>query len=111
MSQRFREEWQAKYKIAMGQRVGGIDDFKFMQETAMVHMDERELVGYCRAFSILFPEVKKFKEFLEDKAIPALIMIGRGRWYRDTITDLSLGLSKQAKDDKAEDVGELLEEE
>jgi len=110
VSDSFRAEWEIKKKIAMGQRVGGIKDYEFMQETAMVHLNERELIAYAKGFKILFPHAKGFIKFLEEKAIPVLTIIGRGRWYRDTITDLSLALSKGERGQDREDTRDVLEE-
>jgi len=75
-----------------------------------VHLNERELIAWCHAFKILFPEAKGFNEFLEVKAIPALTKIGLGRWYRDQITDLSLALSGKKKTDNVQDTKDVLEE-
>lgn len=106
----FRAEWDIKKKIAMGERVGGLTEYLFMQETAMVHLEEREFIAYCKGFGILFPQAKRFIKFLEEKAIPVLTVIGRGRWYRDTITDLALALSKSGKKIDSQDAVDILEE-
>jgi len=107
----YGSEWEIKKKTGMGQQVGGLTEFKDMQESACVHVQEREQIGYARAFQVLFPDVEKFNEFLEKKAIPALIKIGRSRWYRDVLTDLSLALSVRGDTRAREDVSKLVEEE
>jgi len=107
----YGSEWEIKKKTGMGQQLGGIKEFKDLQESACVHVQERELIAYCRAFKILFPKAKEFNEFLEKKAKPALIAIGRGRWYRDVLTDLSLALSVRGDTRAREDVSKLVEEE
>jgi len=107
----YGSEWEVKKKTGMGQQLGGLKEFKDMQESACVHVQERELIGYARAFQVLFPDVKKFNEFLNTKVIPALTKIGRSRWYRDVLTDLSLGLSVRGDTRAREDVSKLVEEE
>jgi len=107
----YGSEWEVKKKTGMGQQVGGLDQFKDMQESACVHVQERELIAYGRAFKILFPQAEKFNQFLDEKAIPALQVIGRGRWYRDVLTDLSLALSVRGDTRAREDVSKLVEEE
>lgn len=107
----YGSEWEVKKKTGMGQQLGGLDEFKDLQESACVHVQERELIAYCRAFKILFPKATNFNQFLEKKAKPALIAIGRGRWYRDVLTDLSLGLSVRGKTDQKEDVSKLVDKE
>ena len=106
----WKAEWETKTKIAMGERVGAIKQFLFMQETAMVHLDERELIAYCKAYPLICPEDKEFNAFLEKVGIPVLTLVGRGKWYRDTITDLSLALSSKKRRDDTEDAGDILEE-
>lgn len=106
----YRAEWETRTKIAMGERVGALKQFLFMQETAMVHLEERELIAYCKAYPLIFTEDKEFNDFLQETAIPVLILIGRGKWYRDTITDLSLALSSKKRRDDAEDAKDILEE-
>jgi hypothetical protein len=105
-------DWrEIKQKIAMSERVGKREEFKSLQETACVHLEEREQIGYIRAFNIICGEDgdKDFKEFLEKKGIPALVEIGRGRWYRDTITDLGLALSSGKTESTTEDAEGILD--
>ncbi len=107
-------DWRdTKQKIAMSEKVGKREDFKGLQETACVHLEEREQIGYIRAFNIIVGEDgdKDFKDFLEKKGIPALIEIGRGKWYRDTITDLGLALSSGKSEDKTEDAEGIIDAE
>ena len=107
----FNQEWETARKIAMGERVGGLDDFKDMQENACVHVEERELIAWCKVFPLIFPKEKEFNKFLKETAIPALKIVGRGKWYRDTLTDLALALSSKQKGKDAEDTGDVLGEE
>jgi hypothetical protein len=99
-------------KISMGERVGKL--VPFLKDTACVHVNERELIGNVRAFQVLLddtdPESKEFKDWLTQKAIPALTYIGLGKWYRDTITDLALALSKKKVRQESEDLSGLYEE-
>ena len=111
MSYRPFPEWDTRQKIAMGEKVGRIELFKFLQETACVHIEEREVIAWCHAYKIINPEDKEFNNFLDKIMIPVLIKVGRGRWYRDTITDLSLALSARGKSTQEEDIGEALKEE
>lgn len=95
-------EWNWKdtgQKVAMGEQVGKI--LKFLQETACIHVEEREYISIMKMYVDLFPEDKKFIEYLKTRAIPAFKHLGYGKWYRDVITDLALALSaKGAKDGK-----------
>ena len=105
-------DWRTqKQKIAMGEKVGRLKEFEDLQETACVHIEERELIAYIGVFELLNPDAKEFNEFLQTKAKPALIKIGRQKWYRDTITDLSLALSHRKRSKKSEDAKNVLEEE
>jgi len=54
----------------LGQEIGKIEPF--LAETSCMNYDERELVAYCQIYSIIFPEDKDFKKFLDKQAIPAL---------------------------------------
>ncbi len=101
-------DWDTKRKISMSQKVGGI--IPFLKDTACVHLEQREMIAYCDAFIILFPEQKGFNRFLEKKATPALLRIGLGRWYRDQITDLGLALSQGGTGRQTEDTRGVLDE-
>ena len=111
MSYRPFPEWDTRQKMAMGEKVGRIELFKFLQETACVHVEEREDIAWCHAYMILNPEDKEFNGFLEKVAIPVLVKVGRGRWYRDTVTDLSLALSARSGSKQTEDTKKVLDEE
>lgn len=110
----FTAEWTFRKKTAMGQQVGVLPLYQDLKETACVHVDQRELIAWCKAFPTLFPaenqEEKDFAEFLTKQAIPTLQAVGRARWYRDIITDLALALSSKDKGATSEDVGKLLDE-
>lgn len=84
-------------KRLLSQRIG--QDNKFLAETACMNREEREMVSYIEAFSLLFhdPSLNEF--------IKPLIAIGRGKWGRDIITDLGLLLGD--KDTESEDVSEI----
>lgn len=105
----FREEWQTKAKISMAEKVGKV--LGELQETACVHIEEREIIAYCKIYMFLNPEDKEFNEFLKELAIPSFIELGRQRWYRDTITDLGLALSGKRSGTQTEDTGDILEKE
>jgi len=112
MSKRDFLDWRTtQQKIAMGEKVGRLKEFKDLQETACVHLEERELVAYIGVYELVNPEDKEFIKFLKEVAKPALIKIGRQRWYRDTITDLSLALSYKERSTRTEDAKDSLEEE
>lgn len=90
-------------KIAMGERVGKI--LESLQETACVHMEERESIATIKMFAKLFEkdadkDIKDFIEYLQTSVIPALKELGYGRWYRDVITDLALAMAKKGRSDK-----------
>ena len=91
---------------AMSTRVGKI--IPFLQQTACMNREEREIIAWCKVFKILFPQVEDFNKFLEEKAIPAMIVLGQANWERDVVTDLGLAESKQKR--KTENVKETLEE-
>ncbi len=107
----FKADWVIKKKTAMGQQVGGLKDFKDMSDTALIHVEERELLAWSSCYPMICPKDKKFNKFLQEIAIPILKRVGRARWYRDIITDLSLALSSSRKGDEREDVANLLEDE
>ena len=93
-------EWNWKdtgQKIAMGEQVGKI--LKNLQETACIHVEEREYIAIMRMYIELFPEDEKFIKYLTERAIPAFKHLGYGKWYRDVITDLALALSARDKKD------------
>lgn len=75
----------------LSQKVAKFD--KFLSLTACLNIEERELIGYCRAFTKLFPANKEFNEFLEKKIIPAFVVIGQSKWFRSELTDLGFKLS------------------
>ena len=105
-------DWRTqKLKMGMGEKVGRIKEFKDLQETACVHIEERELIAYIEVYGLVNPEDKELIKFLEEVAKPALIKIGRARWYRDTITDLSLALSFRERSKETEDTKGILGEE
>lgn len=91
----------------MGERVGRI--IKFLQSTACVHVEERELLAWLEMYKKLFPEDKEFIVWLDERAIPSFVILGQGRWYRDTITDLALALSqKKVSSESTEDTKDIL---
>lgn len=94
-------------KIAMSERVGKI--LKFMQETACVHVEERELIAWCEVYPLIVPEDKDFIKFLKEVVKPVFVKVGQGRWYRDTITDLGFALSGKESDKKQEDTSKILD--
>ena len=85
-------------KVAMGERVGRI--LSDLQETACIHVEQREQIAFARMYSKLCPEDKEFNEFLEKQAIPALKVLGYNRFYRDVITDLALALGRNKRQSK-----------
>jgi len=107
----YGSEWEVKKKTGMGQQVGALEKFKDLQETACVHVQQRELVAWCRVFPLICPEEKDFNKILEERFIPALIKVGRGRWYRDVLTDLSLALSVRGDTRQKQDAKDVLREE
>ncbi len=111
MSSDFGSEWRLqRQKISMSERAGRIDDLKFLQETACVHIEEREFIAFCKAFLVFFPK-SKMRGTLEKKFMASALIVGRGRWYRDTITDLGFALSKSTKEPMGEDASAILDAE
>lgn len=103
-------EWRlTKQKISMSEKVGRI--LGFMKDTACVHVEQREEIAFCEIYKLINPDDKGFNEFLDGVAIPALVKLGQGRWYRDTITDLGFALSGRKVSRVEEDAKGILEEE
>jgi len=110
MSYKAWSEWsKTREKIAMSQKVGKLKEFKSMQQTACVHINEREVIALCRIYQMINPEDKDFNKYLTNVAIPSLIVLGRSRWYRDTITDLGFALSGTTVSSATEDTKKILE--
>lgn len=80
-----------------------------MQDTACVHVEERESIAWCLVYGIINPEDEKFNKFLNEIAIPSLTKVGQARWYRDTITDLGFALSALKGKGREEDTADILE--
>lgn len=99
--------YKSRQKIAMSEKVGR--ELKELQFTACVHLNERILIAKCKIYKLMFPEDTEFIEFLDKVGIPALIELGRQKWYRDQITDLGLALSGRDRGGKAEDTSDILE--
>ena len=81
----------------------------FFNQTACLHPQEREIVGYCEAYRTIFGSKDNFAKFLKDKAIPALQKIGISRWPRTELTDLGLRISN--KDTETVDIVTMSPEE
>lgn len=90
----------------MGERVGKI--LPFLAETACVHVEEREMAAWCEVYALMFPNDKEFIDWLRKVAKPAIIKLGQGKWYRDTVTDLALGLSRGKTAKKTESTEDIL---
>jgi len=110
MSDKGFPDWRlTQRKIAMSEKVGKL--LEFMQETACVHVKEREVIGWLDAYGMINPEDEDFKKFLKEVAKPVLIRVGRAKWYRDTITDLGFALSAKEATTTEEDVSKVLDAE
>lgn len=83
----------------------------FMKETACVHVEEREMIAWIKAYPLICPIDKNFNKFLMEVVNPVLMKVGRARWYRDTITDLGFALASRGKDTTTEDTKNILHEE
>lgn len=81
----------------LSQKVAEIEPFYNL--TACLNPEERELIGFCKAYSIMFPEDKDFNMFLEEKITPMLKAIGISKWPRGEITDLGLRLGRGDRED------------
>lgn len=93
-------DWrESRHKISMGERVGKL--IPFLKQTACIHLNERELIAWLKIYALLNPQEIEFNKWLEKTAIPAFQYLGWGNWYRDTITDLALALSRGKASDKA----------
>lgn len=78
----------------------------FFNQTACLHPQEREIIGYCEAYISMFGEKDEFAKYLKKKVIPALQKIGIARWPRTELTDLGLAIS--AKDTEEVDMTEFV---
>jgi len=114
----YKDDWDTAKKISMSERIGSIKAFKALVATACVHIEQREDIAYVNMFlkyvrftKVKDPDLTGFVNFLRGFAIPALTILGRQKWYRDTITDLGLGLSGKPRGGQIEDTSKLLEEE
>lgn len=87
----------------LSQRLAIIEPF--FNQTACLHPEEREIVGYCQAYIEMFGDKDNFAKFLKTKAIPALQKIGISRWPRTELTDLGLRISN--KDTEEVDISYL----
>ena len=111
MSYKGYADWRGeKQKVSMSEDIGVLERFKDLQESACVHVEERELIAWCHAYGIINPQDKGFKDFLEKIAIPVLVRVGRAKWYRSEVSDLGLALSTRKRVSKSEDTGKVLEE-
>lgn len=90
----------------MSERVGKEEET--LRDTACIHVVERELIGFCKAYPLIVPEDKEFNKYLKEVAIPVLTIIGRSRWYRDQITDLGLALSMSESKTQTQDTKNIL---
>ena len=81
----------------LSQRLAIIEPF--FNQTACLHPQEREIVGYCEAYIEIFGDNDNFSKFLKEKAIPALQKIGISRWHRTELTDLGLRISNKDMQD------------
>ena len=64
----------------------------FLRLTACLNPEEREIIGYCKAYKI-FSGKTPFTEFLEKKVIPAFVIIGMSRWDRSELSDLGFKIA------------------
>ena len=91
----------------LSQRVAMLEPF--FNITACLNPEERQLIGYCEAYRIMFGDQdKEFSQFLQEKAIPMLEKIGISRWPRTELTDLGLKISN--KDEEEVSLGVSTEE-
>jgi hypothetical protein len=72
----------------LGQFVG--EEIPFLRETSCMSNDMRECLAYVDVFVKYFCEDEELKQFLKEKARPALKVIGFALWKRDTVTDMAL---------------------
>jgi hypothetical protein len=73
-----------------------------------VHVEEREIIAAMRMFMTLFPDEKEFNKWIQERATPAFIELGHGKWYRDVITDLALALGGKRDNKTVQKVDESL---
>lgn len=81
----------------LSQRLAAIEPF--FNQTACLHAEEREIIGYCEAYVTLFGKKDEFARYLKDKVMPALQKIGISRWPRTELTDLGLRISNKDTED------------
>ena len=111
MSYKGYSDWRSvQEKISMSEKIGALKQFKDLQESACVHVEQRELIAWCHAYGIINPQDKGFKDFLEKIAIPVLVRVGRAKWYRSEVSDLGLAMSTRKRVSKTEDTRDVLKE-
>jgi hypothetical protein len=66
----------------------------FYMEIACLEQGFAEMVAYCHAYKIMFPDDKEFNAFLDEKAIPILKRVGMATWPRDVLTDMGLRMGE-----------------
>jgi len=82
----------------------------FFVTTACMNPEERKIVAYIEGFKEIFGEIKRltpFIEFLEEKAKPFYVKLGRARWGRDVVTDL--GFAKALQRTRKEKLSNIFE--
>jgi len=78
MSGKIGSDWRdAQKKIGMSEKAG--KNMPFMVETACVHVEEREMLAWVKAFPLICPSDKKFSDFLKNVVEPVLMKVGRAR--------------------------------
>ena len=87
MAKKFFQEYQL-----VASEVGNIVDF--LKETSCMNPEAREYIACCKIYALLFQENKDFNEFLKEKMVPSLEMLGFAHWNRDILTDMGLRVSK-----------------
>jgi len=66
----------------------------FLSELACMNKEEREIIGYIKGYTVLYPEDKDFNKFLE-RVIVLLKYIGLSKWGRTELTDLGLMIGEK----------------
>lgn len=87
-------------KKLLSQQIGKLNPD--IEETAMLHPDERFAVAACRAYIKGFGKTNpKFCKWLEETGIPMLKLLGYGKWPRTELTDLGLKLSNKDESEQS----------
>lgn len=75
----------------LSQRIAKLEPF--LNETACLNPQEREIIGYCKAYISIYGEEDPLSVAFKERFIPALRYIGFAKWRRTELTDLGFKIA------------------